>query len=205
MLNWHTVYWIVLISFLSFTCRQKSLRRRGRFRRAVIKVTDVFALHRPRHSSKMRQSPALLTPCLYLFSALCPPVPPAFCPAFSSIVRLLCCDIIIHVLRRVLQKAAEDQATHWTEAMIQRVHIALFFFLYRIYLVWASLFMTQTTCSKKKNPSFTTQALHLIGQALLEEKTQLEDSTVEDVTFDFSLKARSEWKPIVLLFTPDPL
>ncbi|TKS86434.1 E3 ubiquitin-protein ligase UBR1 [Collichthys lucidus] len=85
--------------------------------------------------------------------ALCPPVPPAFCPAFSSIVRLLCCDIIIHILRRVLQKAAEDQATHWTEAMIQR-------------------------------------ALHLIGQALLEEKTQLEDSTVEDVTFDFSLKAR---------------
>lgn len=51
--------------------------------------------------------------------------------------------------------------------------------------------MTQTT-KKKKNPSFTTQALHLIGQALLEEKTQLEDSTVEDVTFDFSLKARSE-------------
>lgn len=39
---------------------------------------------------------------------------------------------------------------------------------------------------------FTTQALHLIGQALLEEKTQLEDSTVEEVTFDFSLKARSE-------------
>ncbi|XP_073339559.1 E3 ubiquitin-protein ligase UBR1 isoform X1 [Pagrus major] len=85
--------------------------------------------------------------------ALRPPVPPAFCPAFSSIVRLLCCDIIIHVLRRVLQRAAEDRATHWTEAMIQR-------------------------------------ALHLIGQALLEEKTQLEDSTVEEVTFDFSLKAR---------------
>lgn len=31
-----------------------------------------------------------------------------------------------------------------------------------------------------------------MGQALLEEKTQLEDSTVEEVTFDFSLKARSE-------------
>uniref|UniRef100_A0A8P4KKJ6 E3 ubiquitin-protein ligase n=1 Tax=Dicentrarchus labrax TaxID=13489 RepID=A0A8P4KKJ6_DICLA len=85
--------------------------------------------------------------------ALRPPVPPAFCPAFSSIVRLLCCDIIIHILRRVLQRAAEDRATHWTEAMIQR-------------------------------------ALHLIGQALLEEKTQLEDSTVEEVSFDFSLKAR---------------
>ncbi|XP_041668600.1 E3 ubiquitin-protein ligase UBR1 isoform X2 [Cheilinus undulatus] len=85
--------------------------------------------------------------------ALRPPVPPAFCPGFSSIARLLCCDIIIHVLRRVLQRAAEDRATHWTEAMIQR-------------------------------------ALHLIGQALLEEKMQLEGSSVEEVTFDFSLKAR---------------
>ncbi|KAG7238534.1 hypothetical protein INR49_030807, partial [Caranx melampygus] len=85
--------------------------------------------------------------------ALRPPVPPPFCPAFSNIVRLLCCDIVIHILRRVLQRAAEDRSTHWTEAMIQR-------------------------------------ALHLIGQALLEEKTQLEDSTVEEVTFDFSLKAR---------------
>ncbi|XP_069008290.1 E3 ubiquitin-protein ligase UBR1 isoform X1 [Embiotoca jacksoni] len=85
--------------------------------------------------------------------ALRPPVPPPFCPAFSSIVRLLCCDIIIHMLRHVLQRAAEDRPSYWTEAMIQR-------------------------------------ALHLIGQALLEEKTQLEDSTVEEVTFDFSLKAR---------------
>ncbi|KAF3701229.1 E3 ubiquitin-protein ligase UBR1 [Channa argus] len=84
--------------------------------------------------------------------ALRPPVPPALCPAFSSIVHLLCCDIMIHVLRRVLQRAAEDQATHWTEAMIQ-------------------------------------QALHLIGQALLEEKTQLDDSAVEEVTFNFSIKA----------------
>lgn len=85
--------------------------------------------------------------------ALRPPVPPAFCPDFASIVRLLCCDIIIHILRRVLQRAAEEKSTHWSEAMVQR-------------------------------------ALHLIGQALLEEKTQLEDSSVEEVTFDFSLKAR---------------
>lgn len=42
---------------------------------------------------------------------------------------------------------------------------------------------------------FVMQALHLIGQALLEEKTQLEDRTVEDVTFDFTLKARSKWEP----------
>ncbi|XP_047466918.1 E3 ubiquitin-protein ligase UBR1 [Mugil cephalus] len=85
--------------------------------------------------------------------ALPPPVPPAFCPPFSNIVRLLSCDIFIHILRHVLQRAAEDRPTHWTEAMIQR-------------------------------------ALHLIGQALLEEKSQLEDSSVDEVTFDFSLKAR---------------
>uniref|UniRef100_A0A3P8XWC1 E3 ubiquitin-protein ligase n=1 Tax=Esox lucius TaxID=8010 RepID=A0A3P8XWC1_ESOLU len=85
--------------------------------------------------------------------ALRPPVPPPFCPAFSTIVRLLCCDILIHVLRRVLQRAVEDRATYWTEAMIQR-------------------------------------ALHLIGQGLSEEKTQLGGHPVEEVTFDFSLKAR---------------
>uniref|UniRef100_A0A8C5E974 E3 ubiquitin-protein ligase n=1 Tax=Gouania willdenowi TaxID=441366 RepID=A0A8C5E974_GOUWI len=89
--------------------------------------------------------------------ALRPPIPPKFCPSFSSIVCLLCCDILIHILRHVLLRAAEDRATRWTEAMIQR-------------------------------------ALHLIGQALLEEKTQLEDSTMDEVTFDFSLKARSECK-----------
>lgn len=40
--------------------------------------------------------------------------------------------------------------------------------------------------------AFAVQALHLIGQALLEEKAQLEDRTVEDVNFDFSLKACSK-------------
>uniref|UniRef100_A0A4W5RUJ6 E3 ubiquitin-protein ligase n=1 Tax=Hucho hucho TaxID=62062 RepID=A0A4W5RUJ6_9TELE len=90
--------------------------------------------------------------------ALRPPVPPPFCPAFSSIVRLLCCDILIHILRRLLQRAVEDRATYWTEAMIQRV-------------------------------PFASLALFL---GLLEEKAQLEASTVEQVSFDFSLKARSE-------------
>ncbi|XP_075874232.1 E3 ubiquitin-protein ligase UBR1 isoform X1 [Nelusetta ayraudi] len=84
--------------------------------------------------------------------ALRPPVPPDFCPAFSAIVRLLCCDIFVHVLRCVLQRVMEEQTTHWTEAMVQR-------------------------------------ALHLIGQALLEERAQLENRTVEEVSFDFSLKA----------------
>lgn len=64
-----------------------------------------------------------LTSLFSTLKALRPPVPPAFCAAFSNIVNLLCCDIIVHILRRVLQRAAEDRATHWTEAMIQRVHI----------------------------------------------------------------------------------
>uniref|UniRef100_A0A3B5LLQ0 E3 ubiquitin-protein ligase n=1 Tax=Xiphophorus couchianus TaxID=32473 RepID=A0A3B5LLQ0_9TELE len=84
-----------------------------------------------------------------------PPVPPTFSPSFSRIVQLLCCDVFIHILRRILQRAAEDRSSVWTEAMIQR-------------------------------------ALHLIGQALVEEKTQLESCSVEDVTFDFSLKVGSE-------------
>ncbi|MEQ2171571.1 hypothetical protein GOODEAATRI_012147 [Goodea atripinnis] len=44
-------------------------------------------------------------------------------------------------------------------------------------------------------------ALHLIGQALVEEKTQLENSSVEDVTFDFSLKAREQGKSLFLLLS----
>uniref|UniRef100_A0A4W4H9P8 E3 ubiquitin-protein ligase n=1 Tax=Electrophorus electricus TaxID=8005 RepID=A0A4W4H9P8_ELEEL len=83
-----------------------------------------------------------------------PPLPPGFCPAFSSIVNLLCCDIFLHVLRTVMQRVVEERSALWSEAMVQR-------------------------------------ALHLVGQALLEEKTQLEADSVEDVIFDFSLKARS--------------
>ncbi|RXN10461.1 E3 ubiquitin- ligase UBR1 [Labeo rohita] len=85
--------------------------------------------------------------------ALRPPVPPPFCPAFSNIVYLLCCDVFIHILRRIFQKVVEDRSVRWTEPMIQR-------------------------------------ALHLVGQALLEEKTQLESKSAEEVSFDFSLKAQ---------------
>uniref|UniRef100_A0A8C1FX07 E3 ubiquitin-protein ligase n=1 Tax=Cyprinus carpio TaxID=7962 RepID=A0A8C1FX07_CYPCA len=57
--------------------------------------------------------------------ALRPPVPPPFCPAFSNIVYLLCCDIFIHILKRIFQKAAEDRSNRWTEPMIQRVWLYL--------------------------------------------------------------------------------
>uniref|UniRef100_A0A8C2HB72 E3 ubiquitin-protein ligase n=1 Tax=Cyprinus carpio TaxID=7962 RepID=A0A8C2HB72_CYPCA len=60
--------------------------------------------------------------------ALRPPVPPPFCPAFSNIVYLLCCDIFIHILKRIFQKAAEDRSNRWTEPMIQRVWLLLFIF-----------------------------------------------------------------------------
>lgn len=113
-------------------------------------------------------------------SALRPPVPPDFCPAFSSIVHLLCCDIVIHVLRCVLQKVTEEQTSHWTEAMVQRVKIVTSGTSF-----WLFLDPNAVT-------PFPTQALHLIGQALLEEKSQLENRSVEEVSFDFSLKACSE-------------
>lgn len=58
---------------------------------------------------------------LSLLPALRPPVPPPFTQAFSRIVWLLCCDVFVHVLRRVLQRAVEERSALWTEAMIQRV------------------------------------------------------------------------------------
>ena len=58
-------------------------------------------------------------------------------------------------------------------------------------LLGLCLLLLKLLCSNRMH-GFALQALHLIGQALLEEKSQLEDSTVEEVTFDFSLKARSE-------------
>ena len=42
------------------------------------------------------------------------------------------------------------------------------------------------------------KALHLIGQALLEEKSQLEAAADEEVAFDFSVKARGKWRPFCL-------
>lgn len=46
------------------------------------------------------------------------------------------------------------------------------------------------------------QALHLVAQALLEEKTQLQGSNPEDVTFDFSLKAQSKISLFSLIRSP---
>lgn len=67
---------------------------------------------------------------VFFCSALRPPVPPAFSPSFSRIVNLLCCDVIIHILRHILQRPVDDRSTHWTEAMIQRVQNTSLFSLF---------------------------------------------------------------------------
>uniref|UniRef100_A0A8C2DRS7 E3 ubiquitin-protein ligase n=1 Tax=Cyprinus carpio TaxID=7962 RepID=A0A8C2DRS7_CYPCA len=87
---------------------------------------------RPQHS-KVCDAPIISSSLKYrlvfkkkeMFISLRPPVPPPFCPAFSNIVYLLCCDIFIHILKRIFQKAAEDRSNRWTEPMIQRVWLLL--------------------------------------------------------------------------------
>ncbi|XP_063058960.1 E3 ubiquitin-protein ligase UBR1 [Engraulis encrasicolus] len=85
--------------------------------------------------------------------AMRPPVPPPFTECFSGVLRLLSCDVFIHILRHVLQRAVEESAPLWTEAMIHKT-------------------------------------LHLIGQALIEENSQVEAGVAENVTCNFSQKAR---------------
>ncbi|NXN30723.1 UBR1 ligase, partial [Nycticryphes semicollaris] len=53
--------------------------------------------------------------------ALLPPPPPDFSPAFSNVVRILNCDVMMHILRTILQRAVELETHLWTEAMIQMV------------------------------------------------------------------------------------
>ncbi|KAM7109239.1 LOW QUALITY PROTEIN: E3 ubiquitin-protein ligase UBR1 [Ciconia maguari] len=57
--------------------------------------------------------------------ALPPPPPPDFSPAFSNVVRILNCDVMMHILRIILQRAVELETHLWTEAMIQMVWLAL--------------------------------------------------------------------------------
>uniref|UniRef100_A0A8C6Y7Q4 E3 ubiquitin-protein ligase n=1 Tax=Naja naja TaxID=35670 RepID=A0A8C6Y7Q4_NAJNA len=53
--------------------------------------------------------------------ALPPPTPPEFSPAFRNVVNVLNCDIMMLILRTVLQRALELENHMWTEAMIQMV------------------------------------------------------------------------------------
>lgn len=55
------------------------------------------------------------------FLALPPPTPPEFSAAFRNVIKVLNCDIMMHILRTVLQRALELESHLWTEAMIQMV------------------------------------------------------------------------------------
>ncbi|KAM5130023.1 E3 ubiquitin-protein ligase UBR1 isoform 3-T3 [Mantella aurantiaca] len=53
--------------------------------------------------------------------ALPPPPPPVFSSAFHNVSNLLCCDVMMHILRTILQRVTEEDPTMWTEGMIQMV------------------------------------------------------------------------------------
>uniref|UniRef100_A0A8D2MLS7 E3 ubiquitin-protein ligase n=1 Tax=Zonotrichia albicollis TaxID=44394 RepID=A0A8D2MLS7_ZONAL len=57
----------------------------------------------------------------FSLKALPPPPPPDFSPAFSNVVRILNCDVMMHILRTLLQRAVELETHLWTEAMVQMV------------------------------------------------------------------------------------
>ncbi|XP_012933891.2 E3 ubiquitin-protein ligase UBR1 isoform X2 [Heterocephalus glaber] len=51
--------------------------------------------------------------------ALPPPPPPEFCPAFSKVVNLLSCDIMMYILRTIFERAVDTDSNLWTEGMLQ--------------------------------------------------------------------------------------
>ncbi|XP_036101829.1 E3 ubiquitin-protein ligase UBR1 isoform X8 [Molossus molossus] len=51
--------------------------------------------------------------------ALPPPPPPEFCPAFSKVVNLLNCDIMMYILRTIFERALVTDSNLWTEGMLQ--------------------------------------------------------------------------------------
>uniref|UniRef100_A0A8C7BK94 E3 ubiquitin-protein ligase n=1 Tax=Neovison vison TaxID=452646 RepID=A0A8C7BK94_NEOVI len=51
--------------------------------------------------------------------ALPPPPPPEFCPAFSKVVNLLNCDIMMYILRTIFERAIDTDSNLWTEGMLQ--------------------------------------------------------------------------------------
>ncbi|KAL1785370.1 E3 ubiquitin-protein ligase UBR1 [Sigmodon hispidus] len=51
--------------------------------------------------------------------ALPPPPPPEFCPAFSKVINLLNCDIMMYILRTIFERAVDTDSNLWTEGMLQ--------------------------------------------------------------------------------------
>uniref|UniRef100_UPI00398EC789 E3 ubiquitin-protein ligase UBR1 n=1 Tax=Pristiophorus japonicus TaxID=55135 RepID=UPI00398EC789 len=52
--------------------------------------------------------------------ALPPPAPPQFFSAFAKIVNILNCDVLMLILRTVLQRAVDSTGQLWSEAMVQK-------------------------------------------------------------------------------------
>nr|DBA27212.1 TPA: hypothetical protein GDO54_011378 [Pyxicephalus adspersus] len=50
-----------------------------------------------------------------------PPVPPPFCPLFASLINILQSDVMLFIMRTILQWAVEPNEYSWSEAMLQRV------------------------------------------------------------------------------------
>ncbi|XP_040839307.1 E3 ubiquitin-protein ligase UBR2 isoform X2 [Ochotona curzoniae] len=54
-------------------------------------------------------------------TALPPPVLPPFCPLFASLVNILQSDVMLCIMRTILQWAVEHNGYAWSESMLQRV------------------------------------------------------------------------------------
>ena len=59
--------------------------------------------------------------CSASLIALPPPPPPEFCPAFSKVINLLNCDVMMYILRTIFERAVDTDSNLWTEGMLQMV------------------------------------------------------------------------------------
>jgi E3 ubiquitin-protein ligase UBR2 len=50
-----------------------------------------------------------------------PPVPPAFSNVFSTVIHLLDCDVMIHILRLVLSRTCATRSRSWSEMQLEKI------------------------------------------------------------------------------------
>ena len=53
--------------------------------------------------------------------ALPPPVPPRFTPQFQSVINLLQCDVMIHIMELILARTVATRSRSWSEAQMERI------------------------------------------------------------------------------------
>lgn len=53
--------------------------------------------------------------------ALPPPEPPQFCDIFSTVPKLLSCDVMIHIMELILTRTAAQRSRSWSEAQFERI------------------------------------------------------------------------------------